>query len=118
MGKANSSAPKQVRGISEEIALKFGTLIRRIDVVECTTVCVVEALLGRRHDPDRMLAICVEYNIADELSRISHSAATLMLELGHEPPKHEIKSPILGMRIRPTREELGESRSGREVSNG
>lgn len=117
MAKANSSAPKQVRGIPEEIALKFGALIRHIDVVECTTVCVVEALLGRRHDPDRMLAICIERNIADELSRISLSAAALMLELGHKPPTHEVSSPVLGTRIRPTREDLGESRSGRKVSH-
>ena len=69
MAKANTNAAKQVRRTPEAIALKLHALIRRIDVVECTAACVEEALLSRRSDPDRMLAICVEHNIADELSR-------------------------------------------------
>jgi hypothetical protein len=98
LAKAHSKAPKQEHCISEEIALKFHELIRRIDVVESMAACVLEALLGRRNDPDQMLAVCVEHNIADELSRISQSAAALMLELGHEP-----RSLILGALMRPTR---------------
>lgn len=101
--------------IPEEIALKFKALIRRIDVVECTAACVEEALLSRRNDPDRMLAICVERNIADELSRICHSAGALMLELGHEPPVHAVRSAILGVLIRPTREDRKKSTKGQVV---
>lgn len=117
MAKANSSAPTRVRGIPESIQLDFGALIRQINVVECTAVCVEMALLERRTKSDREIAICVEYNIANELSRISHSAAALMAALGVEPPVPEIESPLLGMRIRPTTDDSAcKSRSGRKVT--
>ena len=106
MAKANTSALKRMRGIPETVELKFGALIRQINVVECTAVCVEMALLERRSDPDREIAICIEHNIANELGRISHSAAVLMTALGLRPPQPEIRSPVLGMRIRSTSDEV------------
>ena len=112
MAKAKSNAPKQRRNIPEEIELKLRALIRRIDVAECTAVCVEMALLERRSKRDREIAICVEENIANELGRISHDAAVLMAALGLRPPAPEVESPILGMRIRPA------SDNSREASHG
>lgn len=119
MAKAKSSAPKRMRGIPETIELKLYSLIRRIDVVESTAVCVEMALLERRSKQDREIAICVEENVANELGRISHDAAVLMAALGLRPPTPEVESPLLGMRIRPTSDNSArKSGRGREVSNG
>lgn len=117
MAKAKSSAPKRMRGIPEAIELKLHSLIRRINVVESTAVCVEMALLERRSKPDREIAICVEENIANELGRISYTAAALMAALDLQPPTPEVESPLLGMRIRPAMDNSAKSRSGRKVSN-
>lgn len=118
MATAKSNAPKRMRGIPEAIELKLYSLIRRIDVVESTAFCVEMALLERRSKQDREIAICVEENVANELSRISHDAAVLMAALGLRPPTPEVESPLLGMRIRPTTDDSAcKSRSGRKVSH-
>lgn len=100
MAKVKSKAPKQKCVIPEKVEMQLRRLIRRINVVECTAVCVEKALLERGFKPEREIAVCLEYNIANELSRISHSAAALMAALGLEPPVPEVESSLLGMRIR------------------
>ncbi len=90
--------------IPEEIELKLLALIRRVEVVECTAVCVELALLEQRSDREREIAICVERNIADELGRISKEAGAILVALNRDEFTPLLKSPLLGVRIRPLRD--------------
>lgn len=101
MAKAKFSAPARKPVIPEEIDLKLRTLIRRIDVTECTAVCIELALLQGQSAREKEIAICVEEHIANELGRISRDAAALFAALGLRPYTPEMRSPLLGVRIRP-----------------
>ena len=101
MAKAKSTAQRAKAIVSEDVGLKLSGLIRRVEVVECTAACVESALLEWETDPLTEIAICVEHNIADELGRISRDAAAIYAELRGEFYTPLLKSPILGLRIKP-----------------
>jgi hypothetical protein len=95
----------------EQLGTDLYTTARRIEAVECMAVCVEHALLERKSDSDRELAICVERFIADELRSVCRAMAAMMTALGEEPYIHLLESPVLGLRFEPIMDTM--AREGR-----
>lgn len=113
MAKAKSTATRkrQRKFDPDELGLDLYAAARRIEAVECMAVCVEHALLERRSDDDRVLAVCVERFIADELRSVSRTLGALMAPFEDGPYIPLLESPILGLRIEPVTDKA--TRKGR-----
>jgi len=110
LAKAKSTASRKRKKWAfdpEELGLDLHAVARRVEAVECMAVCVEQALLERQSDSDRVLAVCVERFIADELKSVCSTLAALMAALDEGPYIPLLESPILGLRIQPVQGQEG-----------